>query len=210
MDGAPRCSDLDRETDDHPDRVGVFADAKPECACEHESLSGYSPGVVADEEIIARFVCAPLHVHRKRAELNSSFFSYAFSRGVSVQRLDASTDEELVGCVKGLLTGSDDRQWLGYVTAPASAIRALAVGGDETQTFCVADAALAENRAHAEIHCARRIPEADRLERRAELTKLFNTQGIQNRRALREGKVWEALPGDLKERPLPAHWNQLA
>jgi len=210
MDGALSCAGLNRETDNQPDRVGTFADAKPGCACEHETLSEYSPGLVSGEEIIARMVCVPQHVHPKRAELNSSFFSHAFSRGASVQRLEASADEELLGCVEGLLSSGDDRQWLGYVSARASEIRAIQAGGDETQTFCVADAALHDNQAHAEIHCARRIPDADRIERRVQLMKLFNAGGIQNRRSLRDGKIWTALSGDLRSRPVPKQWEALA
>lgn len=211
MTGAPSCADLNRDTDDRPDRVGVFADTRPDCACEHESLSEHSPGLVAGEETIARMVCVPQHVHPKRAELNSSFFSHAFNRGASVQRLESSADCELLGCVQGLLTGGDDRQWLGYVVAPAHAIRAIQGGDDPTQAFCVADAALAENHAHAEIHCAHNaIPDADRIERRAQLMKLFNDAGIQHRRSLRNGKIWDALPTEIKGRRLPKQWEALA
>ncbi|SDY52603.1 hypothetical protein SAMN05518669_11318 [Variovorax sp. YR634] len=210
MNGVQSCADLDRATEGLPDRVGSFADAKPSCACEQETLSEYSPGLVQDEETIIRMVCVPMHVHSKRAELKSSFFSHVATFGASVQRLEFASDGELIGCVEALVGGGEDRMWLGYVEAPASLIRSVQLGDGDTQSFCVADAALPENPAHAEIHCAQRIPEADHVEYRAELLRVFNERGVLHRRSIRGGDVWNGVREELRLRPLPQQWAALA
>lgn len=202
------CAALNAATDESKDRVGIIADAKPGCGCEAESFSEHSPGLVEEAETIFRMVCVPQHVHPKRPELMSSFFSHAFSSGVSVQRLEQSKPLENIECVEALVGSKDDRAWLGYVQAPASAIREISLG-DDGQSYCVADAALPHNRSHAEIHSARRIPEAERIEYRRELMRVFNAKQVLNRRALQDGAVWGGLREDLKARPLPAQWEAL-
>jgi hypothetical protein len=210
MAGLGSCADLNLATQDQEDRVGQFADAKPGCACEQDTLSEYSPGIVEDNETILRMVCVPMHIHSKKPELKSSFFSHIASFGASVQRLEKSTDEELTACVEGLVSGAEDRVWLGYVQASARAIRDVQVGKEGKQSFCVADAALENNRAHAEIHCAYRIPEADRIEYRVQLMNVFKGKTVLNRRSVRDGAIWNALGAELKTRALPPQWADLA
>ena len=215
------CAEVHTSTDRHPDRVGLIVDAKPSCLCERDSMSANSPGVVNDYEVIIRLVCAPMHVHSKRPELKSSFFSHVFTKGASAQRLDHATDTELVTTIDTLITSADDRLWLGYVQCRAKDIRQINVGEKSGQLFCVYDAALPpqnvpdteptepENPAHAEIHASRRIPEADEIQYRVELAKAFNASGIRPRRTLRGGVVWASLREDLKDRKLPDQWAML-
>lgn len=209
MAGMQSCADLNNATEDQQDRVDQFADAKPGCACEYDSLSEHSPGLIGDEETILRVVCVPMHVHSKKAVLKSSFFSHIASYGASVQRLEHSKDDELVACVEGLVSGAENRVWLGYVQTTAQAIRGLEVRKGGEQSLCVADAALASNRAHAEIHCAYRIPEADQIELRVELMNVFGAGAVLNRRSIRGGAVWDAVQDGLKARPLPPQWASL-
>jgi hypothetical protein len=206
MPNSQSCADIDRATEDSEDRVGIFADSKPNCACEHDSLSEHSPGLVRNEETILRVVCVPMHIHPKRRELKSSFFSHAMSRGLSGQRSEASSTDDLKSCVEALVSGAPDRVWLGYVEALASAIRETRLENEAAQSFCVADAALESNRAHAEIHCARRIPEADQIEYRVALMDAFNARGVRSRRELRDGEVWNTLSEEIKGRPVPVQW----
>lgn len=203
------CAELDLATQEDQSRVGIFADLKPDCSCEKQSLSNDSPGLIDNKENIARMVCTPMHVHSKRPELKSSFFSHVASYGASAQRLEHATDHELASCVTNLIRGGDDRVWLGLVVASAEAIRSLSLGQHGKQSFCVADAALNDNPAHAEIHCAYRIPEADEIEYRRELMKAFNADKIEHRRSLRNGAVWSLLPENLRERVLPNQWSSL-
>lgn len=173
-------------------------------------MSPASPGLICDDEVIVRMVCAPMHVHSKRPELKSSFFSHAFSKGASAQRVEHATDTELKDCVEQLIGGADDRVWLGYVQCRASAIRKIKIRESDGQTFCVYDAALPPgNPAHAEVHAARRIPEADEIEYRRELQKAFGAHAVLRRRGLRDGTVWAQLREDLKQRPLPPQWSAL-
>jgi hypothetical protein len=201
---------LEQGTLENPDRVGIFADQKPDCACEKLSLSSHSPSLIEDSEAIARMVCTPMHVHSKKPEVKSSFFSHAFSYGASAQRLEHATNQELATCVADLIGGAEDRTWLGVVVASAVAIRALSLGSAGKQSFCVADAALEENPAHAELHCAYRVPEADAIEYRRQLMTVFNSGAIRHRKSLRAGSVWTLVPGELTERTLPAQWASLA
>ena len=203
------CAEIDLSTQDDKDRVGKFADLKPNCACENQSLSIESPGLIESNEDIARMVCTPMHVHSKRPELKSSFFSHITSCGASAQRLKHASDIELASCIASLIEGREDRAWLGLVVASADAIRSLTLGPQGKQSFCVADAAIQDNPGHAEIHCAYRIPEADEIEYRRELMLVFNATKIEHRRSLRKGAVWTLIPENLRERTLPDQWSSL-
>jgi hypothetical protein len=203
------CEEIDASTQDNLDRVGIFADAMPGCACERQSLSPISPGLISDNETIVRMVCSPMHVHKKQTKLMANFFSHVATVGASAQRLDHASNHELAACIAGLVLGRDDRAWLGYVSAPAAAIRAVALRQEGEQSFCVADAALQDNPAHAEIHCAYRIPEADQIEYRHSLMMVFNADEIRHRKSLREQGVWNELPEGLQQRDLPPQWASL-
>ncbi len=184
-------------------------------------MSPKSPGVVSDEETIVRLVCAPMHVHSKRPELNSSFFSHIFTKGASAQRLNHATVTELSNTIETLTSGAKGGIWLGYVQCHAKEIRQIKIGDESNQQLCVYDAALPppnapqmqlaepENPSHAEIHASRRIPEADQMEYRAELAKVFNSKKILSRHSLRSGAVWANLREDLKLRVVPEQWAAL-
>ena len=209
MSNAQSCADLNRDTEHLSDRVSVIAGAKPACACEDDTLSEHSPGVVGAEEVIVRMVCVPMHVHKTRLEVLASFFSHAVTRGLSVQRMDIASDNELLACVEGFLQADEKRVWLGYVEASVSSIRDLRLLDDGAQSFCVADAALSDNQAHAEVHCAYDIPEADAMEYRAALMNIFNGKNVQNRKSLRGGAVWQDVQDEFKKRPLPSRWEAM-
>jgi hypothetical protein len=181
-------------------------------------MSPVSPGVVQDDETIIRLVVTPMHVDKKLPKLKSSFFDYVFSQGLSAQRLDHVANTELVNTVNSLISNRQDRAWIGYVQCQAKDIRRIKSEQESVQQFCVYDAALPppnaqssdppepDNPAHAEIHASRRIPEAEQIEWRAELTKIFNAKGILSRRSLRDSAIWNALSDDLKCRAVPQQW----
>lgn len=98
------CAEINTTSEDSEDRVGLIADISPDCGCEQHQMSEHSPCPVSDEETIVRMVCVPMHVHKKKAELLPNFFNHAFTRGMSAQRLDASTDDELANWVNNFLT----------------------------------------------------------------------------------------------------------
>lgn len=196
------CKQINEQSRHKEDRVHRFAVNHPECGCEHESLSDYSPGLIQNDEKITRMVCSPMHIHPKKPnKVKSSFLSYAENRGVSMQRCPLAKSEELKNCVMALLGDVEERAWLGYVEAFAGEIRNVKRDSDQTQLFCVADAALESNAAHAELHLSMIMDEADRIESRALLLKKFSD--IQSREKLNDGEVWNLLPDHLRDRKLP-------
>ncbi|UNV89387.1 MULTISPECIES: hypothetical protein [unclassified Comamonas] len=141
-----------------------------------------------------------MHVNKKKPnEVKSNFLSHAETRGVSMQRSPIASIGELVNCISKVAAG-DDRCWLGYVELSAENIRSIR-SEDGSQMYCVADAANEENPAHAEIHMSSDMPDADRLEYRAKLTKKFGK--IKGRKALYDGKVWDAMPEEIKAKETP-------
>ncbi len=172
-------------------------------------MSAGSPGLIADDEVILRMVCVPMHVHSKKPELKSSFFSHAFTYGASAQRGEHATNAELAQCVTDLIGGAVERVWLGYVQCTAAAVREV-LGANEARGFCVYDAALPpRNPAHAEVHSAQRIPEAEQIELRVKLMNAFNGKSVRGRRELRDGAVWAALAPDLQSRAVALQWAAL-
>ena len=108
------CAEINAATDNCEDRVGLIADAAPDCQCEKHSMSIHSPGAVLDDEVIGRMVCVPIHVHRTKPELLPSFFNHAFNFGLSAQRLEIASDAELASWLSKFVGGSAERVWLGY------------------------------------------------------------------------------------------------
>lgn len=203
------CEELNTATEGSADRVGAFADKCPECECEQHSVSRHSPGPVQHEETIVRMVCSPMHVHKKKPELLPSFFGHAFSYGLSAQRLEKSTDQELAKWVNSFVTGGDDRVWLGYVRASCATIRRISrPEGAESQAFCVLDAALESNRSHIEICASHRpIDDADRIEVRAGLMRAFSS--VLPRAELKDGQVCTLVNPELLAREVAEHWRSL-
>lgn len=202
------CSKLNTSTDGNEDRIGIIADAAPDCACENASMSQHSPHPVQQEETIARMVCIPMHVNKKKPELLPSFFNHAFSYGMSAQRLEKASDAELADWVSGFVSGADDRVWLGYIQASCKTIREVLRPNLASRAFCVYDAALESNPAHAEVCSSHRIIEdADRLEARANLRRAFS--GILPRATLKNGQVQSLVRADLLARPVANHWQEL-
>ena len=169
-------------------------------------MSQHSPGPVQSGETLARMVCSPMHVHRKRKELKPSFFDHAFSFGLSVQRLERAHDEELSQLVNGFIGTAEDRVWLGYVQCSCGHLRHLRVADLDKQLFCVYDAAEESSPAHAEIGVSHRISEADQIEYRRELMRVFGDGVIRSRHTLRDGTVWFQLSEDVRARPVPQQW----
>jgi hypothetical protein len=149
-----------------------------------------------------------MHVHKKRRELIPSFFSHAFSAGLSIQRIDRAQPQELNDWVSNFLRPKDDRAWLGYVSARTQNLRSIIAEDSKQQMFCVYDTSRVDNPAHAEISISidKPIPEADLPELRAKLMKAFDNGTMHNRLKLLDGKVFGMLPLDLQQRSTPSQW----
>lgn len=205
------CAEVNAATDNNEDRVGLIADAAPDCECEAHSMSTHSPGPVQSNETIGRMVCVPLHVHKKKPELLPSFFSHAFSVGMSAQRLEVASASELAEWVNEFVSGSDNRVWLGYVQATCKSIRDIERVDKLAQAFCAYDAALEQNPAHVEVCASSRVIEdADRIEARTRLRRAFANGQIVSRNALKDGSVRALVKPELLTRECPAQWQTLA
>jgi hypothetical protein len=202
------CADLNSATRGSDDRVGLIADAAPDCACEKECVSSHSPGPVQHDETIVRMVCAPIHVQTKKPELKPSFFNHAFTRGMSAQRLEKASDEEIATWVNRFVSADAERAWLGYVVAPTRGIREVRSPDSDEQGFCVYDTALEDNRAHVDVCASRRIiEEADRVEARARLRRAFSA--VLPRASLNEGRVLALVHDEVAAREVPTQWKAL-
>lgn len=124
------------------------------CSCELESQSQYSPGIVSDEESVARLIFSPLHI--KDGVILSAAFSDVDvdGRGLSVNRLDYCGEDFLKDA--GAKKAAEDRQrtgkgrdYEGYIMASVCPVRCILHEGK--RAFCVKDTALPENISHADI-----------------------------------------------------------
>jgi hypothetical protein len=186
-------------------RAQKLASLAPNCECERQRVSEYSPGVVGDETLV-RLIYTPMFVHRTQKRILPNAFSHATTQGLSVQRLECATDAELSKLVNYALAQRQDAAWLGYVQAPSAQIRDLR--DDQGQrTFCIYDTSERENPAHSEICVAYEIPETDGPVVRAELMKAFRPHEFLDRNALKNGVVWSGVDPLLKERHLPPQWQ---
>ena len=163
-------------------------------------MSRHSPGPVENDEQIARFVFSPVHVTRNGALKPS--LTHADHKGCSVQRVSIASDEELSTFVKSFLEINSQCAWLGVVTASCNEIRRMSVPNENRidRAACVYDTAEPNNAAHAEICRARDFADADPLELRRELLRLFEDGAMADRQTYRAGNVWAVLPQDLKDR----------
>ena len=199
---------VNHQTQGRQDRVYAIADAHPNCGCEAETMSPYSPGPVKPVETLVRLVCSPMHVHSKRPEIKPNFFAHAFSFGLSVQRLEHADYQELSQLAEGFLAPSEDRVWLGYVECPSNSLVNLRSSDSGNRLFCIYDTAEERNPAHAEIGISHRIPEADQAEYRRHLMRAFGDGAILDRQKMKDGAVWNQLPNNLRERRLPQQWTK--
>ena len=122
-------------------------------------MSRYSPGSVAANEQIARFLYFPMQVNKKD-QVTPGAFSHALSRGCSVQREMKASDMELSKHVTDFLNGGEDRKWYAVVVGNAQTIRNLEMKGFDGRLMCVYDTGEPTNPAHAEI-CSSRTFEDD-------------------------------------------------
>lgn len=125
-------------------------------AWESLTASIDSPGVVRDEELLARLIFSPIHVDAGTGTLTPAAFNDAHDKGLSVERLTYRllTDVFALGRARALARREGD--------APSRVLHAVglfkcaalrAVLHDGVRAVAVYDTALSDNTAHADI-CA--------------------------------------------------------
>ena len=126
-------------------------------ALELESeVSEGSPGVVANNEIIARQVHSPIHIDED-GELIPDFFNDAFDKGLSTNRLGyidlPKFNQHGESKAERDRVSKPNRVYHGYVTAEVGKVRALFEGQIPLRIYGVYDSALPTDASHADICC---------------------------------------------------------
>lgn len=117
-------------------------------------MTKYSPGVVSDEEDVARIVLG-FEVDDRRAKPNA--LSGSDKGGLSVCRCEPALQrpKEVAELIFARVKKAREKQnpspeWAGVVVARAGRLRSLPDGPDK-RTFCIYDTALVNNTGHAEV-----------------------------------------------------------
>ena len=118
----------------------------PHCVCEQHSISSHSPSIVQDEECLIRLIFSPTHFDEKTGKLKPFAFFDCKDKGLSVNRLQYTSVEELKKMATFI---SRERQIIGVVVAKCGDTRA--VMDEDERAFCVYDTATKNNHSHADI-----------------------------------------------------------
>lgn len=121
---------------------------------ENQTVSTISPGIVQNDEIIARQIFSPIHVDKNK-EITSYAFNDMFNRGLSVNRMDYIDSASLHAkgeekAAYDRLT-KPDRKYLGYAIANVGEIRNSTEM--KIRWFVVYDTSSKNNVSHADICC---------------------------------------------------------
>ncbi len=135
------------------DRAAYVDERHCLCQCEACSVSRFSPGPVASEELLIRLVIAPQHVNRKKLP-KAGVLSDAERNGLSMLRATA-TDAEIVQSATGLVQRARERNGptagvFGVLHLRCETIRSFCMETEVTPCYCVYDTALEASLSHAE------------------------------------------------------------
>lgn len=183
------CQKLNLDTKNKEDRVSLIYEAAPNCGCESQKTSKFSPHPIANKEWIARFVFSPMHINKK-GEIKPNIISHIFNRGCSVQRETIASNDELSRFVSDFLASDskNERSWNRVLIATCSDLRNITI--DNQKALCLYDTAEEHNPAHGEICLSRETPEADQAELRFEIMKVFS-EFLPN--DYRDGEIYNRL-----------------
>lgn len=156
--------------------------APTSCICETKSQSVYSPGLVGDDESIARLIFSPIHIDGQGKVLPAAFSDVDVpGRGLSVNRYAHCTSEELLNLARAKEAmdrdkGKPDREYKGFVVAGVRPVRDITNEG--LQAFCVKDTSLKDNISHADVDqdCScHDLSKSERRRLRRQLQKEFSS-----------------------------------
>ena len=126
---------------------------------ERESASKYSPSPVRDEEILCRQIFSPTHYDEETQEFTSTAFDDASSIGMSVNRLDYTSVDNVAQAANGRVTTHNEsnlkqRSFPGIIKLNCDDIRKITVqdeGSNPIRGYCIYDTALEHDESHADI-----------------------------------------------------------
>ncbi|MCY4341718.1 MAG: hypothetical protein OXE48_10220 [Gammaproteobacteria bacterium] len=118
----------------------------PDCACERESVSTYSPGPVADSEVLVRAIFRQQPIDQDGRMKPAYFRRDPESRGFSVDRV------LMMGAASLKSSKINDIRYTGhlqFIATCAKEVRALLES--EKRLFCIYDSGTLANNFHADI-----------------------------------------------------------
>ena len=140
------CMELEAQYGQGDCKCARYRERFPDCACENESISEYSPGTVADSEVLVRTLFRDQQIGPDGHLKPAYFRPDPATRGFSVDRVALVGSEALKSAKR------TDPRYSGYLQFIATCtrdIRGLLEGGK--RLFCVYDSGTVENSLHADI-----------------------------------------------------------
>ena len=131
--------------------------------CQQVKVGMTSPGPVQNDEMLSRFVFAPVHLSKNTGEIDETVILDAFRIGASVNRIDTTweqalpalhadgeTQAERIRIGSGLRPPQPGRQYMGIVQFHAQALREISVDALHAR-IRIYDTSLLENCLHADL-----------------------------------------------------------
>jgi hypothetical protein len=147
-------SDLEREDVPIP-RAIRLDQVQPNCRCEEHSVSEFSSGPVANDEVLVRLLVSPFHMQKKKALPRAAALTDAERGGLSTFREKEATKEQIRTVAESLVKRArlaDSKAGIfGVLKLKCSVVRDFCADGDTHGSYCVYDTALRETTSHAEI-----------------------------------------------------------
>lgn len=153
----------------------------PDCACERESVSEYSPGPVADSEVLVRTLFREQHIGPDGHVKPVYFRPEPATRGFSVDRVLLMGPEPLKSSKR---TDARYNGYLQFIATYTKDVRELLQGGK--RMFCVYDSGIADNIFHADI-----------------CQNLYFEPGAQNRKSRMMEIAWQLRSAFRPPQPVP-------
>lgn len=160
------------------ERAEVLSESFPDCVCERESVSIYSPGLVESHEVLCRILLYPKHFDGLK--LTNSALQAVWGSGASVLRLNHAGPLAIERNADSLIQLDRQRRnkedpgdetglvLYGAATIDVSAVRAVKYA-DDVRALCVFDSGEPHEPAHADILANRRKDSTKKERRSAQL-----------------------------------------
>lgn len=142
----------------------------PHFACEQESCSSHSPGIVSDLESVAFLLINPLHFDEDRRTVVPDAFQELFNRDLSLARLEHTSSAEALQTKNELIERGRERtppqlRLIDYVClASVESVRNACIDGD--RILAVYDTALPNKKGHASMFTTKKVFESRLLRKR--------------------------------------------
>lgn len=129
----------------------------PNCECEKEQVSSFSPGPVQDDELLTKLIIHPIHYQSETGEIHPLAFNDATTLDLSLFREEAATDEEIQLAIDEIKATGQSKDPVQnrivqlVMQARAADIRAEFFQDPSERMFAVYDTAVPDKPAHASV-----------------------------------------------------------